>query len=340
MTEADIYDVRCLPYMPLHIERLRKSRSWLRCKRRPELGYYLMNLWMRAWHELPAGSVPDDDDILADAAGCDPLEWEKIKADVLSGWELIGDRFYHPVVVELAAEAAQKITAARMRTQAAREARGKKTKEIQAAPSVTENVTETVTSPEGKGREEKYPPYPPCDPEPMVADAVAPAESVSPPACHAEPTEKPGRLTKAETDAAFARFRKAYPPRKGGQDWPKAGDVFARVVARGVDPDIIVAAAEQFYRIEEGLGHLNTPYVKQARTWMNGRCWEEYAAPPVTNAGRPDGWPARLPDPETCFSAWRRGSWPPTWGFPPGDPDCPLPPAIVSDWQRRRDQAA
>ncbi|MFG1399861.1 DNA methyltransferase [Roseixanthobacter pseudopolyaromaticivorans] len=42
---AEIIDVRCLPYMPLQIERLRKSKAWLRCKRRPELAFYLMNLW-------------------------------------------------------------------------------------------------------------------------------------------------------------------------------------------------------------------------------------------------------------------------------------------------------
>jgi hypothetical protein len=43
------------PYMPLYIQRLQRSKAWLRCKRRPELAFYMVNLWMRAWHEVPAG---------------------------------------------------------------------------------------------------------------------------------------------------------------------------------------------------------------------------------------------------------------------------------------------
>lgn len=97
-------DVRCLPYMPLHIERLRRSKAWLRCKRRPELAFYLMNLWMRAWHEVPAGSIEADDDVLADAAMCSPEEWERIRSDVLHGWEERDGRWHHHVVTELAAE--------------------------------------------------------------------------------------------------------------------------------------------------------------------------------------------------------------------------------------------
>lgn len=119
MTEP--VDVRRLDYMPLYLDRLRRSKTWLRCKRRPELAFYLMNLWMRAYRELPAGSIENDDDVLADAAMCDVAEWDRVKADVLRDWEEIDGRLHHPVVVEVAAEAFSKLRGNQKRTEAARE---------------------------------------------------------------------------------------------------------------------------------------------------------------------------------------------------------------------------
>lgn len=161
MSDAPI-DLRPLPYMPLHIQRLQKSKAWLRCKRRPEMAFYLMNLWMRAWHEVPAGSIEDDDDVLADAAMCPPDEWDAIKAEVLRGWDCGDDgRWHHPVVAELATEAADKMRANRRRTEKARAAKAEdmsQARDDDAADLSSDShvsVTEAVTGHEGKGREEK-----------------------------------------------------------------------------------------------------------------------------------------------------------------------------------------
>ncbi len=87
--------------MPLEVLRLRRSKAWLICKRRPELAFYLINLWTAAWHERPAGSLEHDDDVLADLAMCPPKDWTKVRKDVLRGWVKCSDgRIYHPVVVE------------------------------------------------------------------------------------------------------------------------------------------------------------------------------------------------------------------------------------------------
>ncbi|MGB3536819.1 MAG: DUF1376 domain-containing protein [Mesorhizobium sp.] len=161
MTSEPI-DVRCLPYMPLEIERLRKSKAWLRCKRRPELAFYLVNLWMRAWHEVPAGTIENDDDVLADAAMCSPEQWDQVKDDVLAGWKSKGDRLFHSTVTDIATVAASKLRKNKNRTEAAREALEKK-RQADAESAVTDAVTdiatvaatEIVTSPEGKGRERK-----------------------------------------------------------------------------------------------------------------------------------------------------------------------------------------
>ncbi|WP_042776612.1 DUF1376 domain-containing protein [Sinorhizobium fredii] len=154
-------DVRCLPYMPLQIERLRKSKAWLRCKRKPELAFYMINLWMRAWHEVPAGSIEDDDDVLADAAMASPQEWESLKKEILHGWERRDGRIWHSAVTDIATEGAAKLRKNKNRTSAARQALA----EVR-SPSVTDTVTDAVTTasksvtkivtgPEGKGREGK-----------------------------------------------------------------------------------------------------------------------------------------------------------------------------------------
>ncbi|WP_158255688.1 MULTISPECIES: DUF1376 domain-containing protein [Sinorhizobium] len=155
-------DVRCLPYMPLQIERLRKSKAWLRCKRKPELAFYMMNLWMRAWHEVPAGSIEDDDDVLADAAMASPHEWESLKGEILHGWERRDGRIWHSAVTDIATDGAAKLRKNKNRTSAARQALA----EVRSTPvtdpvtetvptTVAKPVTKTVTGPEGKGREGK-----------------------------------------------------------------------------------------------------------------------------------------------------------------------------------------
>lgn len=172
MTDEAI-DVRCLPYMPLQIEQLRKSKTWLRCRRTPELAFYLVNLWMRAWHEVPAGSIEDDNDVLADAALCSPERWDEVREMVLEGWDRRDGRLWHRTVTDLATEAVGKLRQNRKRTKAAREALEKQRTVSVTAPvtdAVTETVTDlatetvtgavtnTVTDDEGKGREEKETP--------------------------------------------------------------------------------------------------------------------------------------------------------------------------------------
>ncbi|WP_454021294.1 DUF1376 domain-containing protein [Azospirillum sp. Marseille-Q6669] len=154
-------DLSGYDYMPLYVTRLRKSRTWVRCKRRPAHGFYLMNMWTEAFtsHEQ-AGSLPDDDDLLADAAMCPPDEWEAIKADIMSGtgWILCNDgRWYHPVVAEVVIEVWEKSrktkTQTKSATEAAAEARRTKreAKTAEANGTQTDDVTEATSDRNGTG---------------------------------------------------------------------------------------------------------------------------------------------------------------------------------------------
>lgn len=145
-------DLRDFAFMPLEVARLRRSKQWLFARRRPELGFYALNLWMASWHEVPAASLEDDDAVLADAALCSPARWAKIRAEVMRGWILCADgRLYHPVVAEKANEAWLRKRQQRDRTAAARRARA-----INHAISVTESVTGSDSMSESASKRERH----------------------------------------------------------------------------------------------------------------------------------------------------------------------------------------
>lgn len=102
---ADV-DLRDFPRMPFDVARLRRSRAWLLAKKSPELGFYMMNLWMASWHEMPPGSLEDDDEMLMDQAICDSKRWPGVRELVLRNWVKCSDqRLHHRTVADLAMEA-------------------------------------------------------------------------------------------------------------------------------------------------------------------------------------------------------------------------------------------
>jgi len=158
LVEAEV-DLRSYEYMPLDVVRLMRSSTWRKVRRQPELGYWMMNLWVSSWHEVPAASLPDDDDELADFARCEPKVWDKVKAKVLAGWTKCSDgRLYHPVVAEKAVESWAKMNQQRKRTHAAREALKRKLSNAPtetATPPATSPVATSVTEPETASKESK-----------------------------------------------------------------------------------------------------------------------------------------------------------------------------------------
>lgn len=96
--EADLQD---FPFMPLHVARLRDSD--LAAEGSPEGCWYAVLLWAAAWHQLPAGSLPDSEAVLAKLCGLgrDVKTLRKHRDDALRGWVVCDDgRLYHPVVAE------------------------------------------------------------------------------------------------------------------------------------------------------------------------------------------------------------------------------------------------
>lgn len=99
-------DLRDFPRMMLDIPRLRGSEF----DATPDDGAWRagVNLWLTAWHQVPAASVSTEDAALAKGAGLgrDLRTWGKVKPGALRGWLACADgRYYHPVVAEMALEA-------------------------------------------------------------------------------------------------------------------------------------------------------------------------------------------------------------------------------------------
>ncbi len=82
-------------------------------------------------------------------------------------------------------------------------------------------------------------------------------------------------LSAEEVSNAFERFRGAYPKRLGSNPWQVAKKSFEKALKEATVETLLdairVYAAEQ-----RTLGHINTPYVCQASTWLNQKRWKDY----------------------------------------------------------------
>ena len=102
LTPADC-DLRGFQFMPMDTIRLLDSDLFA-LSTGDEFKAALA-LWCKAWAQIPAGSLPSDDRILAHLSGAGTA-WRKVKAMALRNWIACSDgRLYHPVVAEKALEA-------------------------------------------------------------------------------------------------------------------------------------------------------------------------------------------------------------------------------------------
>lgn len=114
-------DLQDFAFMPLHVARLRDSD--LAGEGDPAGCWYAVLLWCAAWHQLPAGSLPDNDAVLARLCGLgrDLRSFRKHRGDALRGFVRCSDgRLYHPVVAEQVIASWQKKLEQRWRSECAR----------------------------------------------------------------------------------------------------------------------------------------------------------------------------------------------------------------------------
>lgn len=154
LVPADV-DLRDFPFVQIDVARLFNSQFHARATDTEWRAG--VTLWLKAAHQVPAGSLPDDDIALARLAelGRDLKTWRKIKEMALYGWIKCSDGLlYHPVVAEKALHAWGKKQAQRQRTEAARNARLQRQSQNTGqtmSQTGTASVTEPVTGSKYKG---------------------------------------------------------------------------------------------------------------------------------------------------------------------------------------------
>ncbi|WP_207796603.1 DUF1376 domain-containing protein [Sphingomonas oleivorans] len=151
MTPADC-DLRGMAFMPLDVVRLVDSD--LMALASGEAFKAAVTLWCKAWLQIPAASLPNDDRVLAHLSGLGS-RWKRLKPMALHGFILCGDdRWYHPVIAEKAIEAfGRRGRFTEKRTQD--RARLRNWRARKRAPDAEEEAEETRFAGEDETREER-----------------------------------------------------------------------------------------------------------------------------------------------------------------------------------------
>jgi hypothetical protein len=257
--ECDLHDY---PWMPLDVTRLRASETWVLGNAEEKLA--ALSLWMSAWHQIPAGSLPDNDRMLAHLSDAGTA-WKKVRAHAMRGWVKCSDgRLYHPVVCEKALESWKMKQAQRSRTEAARQAKAARKANTTDAPQistqtlltdtvtkpVTISVTETVTGSTGQDR------------------TIRKKEKEQPPvSLPREPTAEPLAAGRLEVEGA-ALWQKVT------GDSSRASAIFLKNIAEDLPPNLHSRAMDVLRQAQNV--HFDNPK-KQFYRWF---CEQIYPEPP------------------------------------------------------------
>lgn len=102
LTPADC-DLRDFQFMPMDVRRLLTSETWVMGTGDERAAS--MTLWLESWQQVPAGSIPKADRMLAHLSQAG-AKWGRVKDHVLRNWvEAADGRLYHAVVAEKVLEA-------------------------------------------------------------------------------------------------------------------------------------------------------------------------------------------------------------------------------------------
>ena len=216
-----------------------------------------MGLWARAWSQSPAGSLPDDERILAAFSGAGG-KWKKVKTVALRGFVKCSDgRLYHKVLCEEVLRAAQLKRDRRDRTAKATEAR-KKGRDDQRDDMFCDNrddqrdVDRNVHQEKGREEEEKKNPNPPPSVSPSGRGGAKVLDSPKPP----------------PPDPAAATLRQGIVAVFADAGSPNIPDTSRAVVwiSQGLDPALCLAVISEAVKKRPDINNLSyfEPAIRRA----------------------------------------------------------------------------
>lgn len=253
----------------LDYEQIEQSSTWdLAAQASPELRPWLLMMWLVSWKQVPCGSFPADEVVIAAKIGMPAKTWAKHRDLLLRGWTVADDgRIYHEtisarVAAMLKAKESERQRKAdyRARKDAERAGTGggKESEGRSGPPAVPKLSHGTADGPArtGRGRDDtgtgtneyKYPPTPQRG-----------EGSVSPKATRPPADEPPG----------FEAFWSAYPRKVGKAAAVKA---FAKVApSEELLRGMLGAVAEQ--RQSTQWLKDDGQFVPYPATWLNQQRW-------------------------------------------------------------------
>ncbi|RYD83117.1 MAG: DUF1376 domain-containing protein [Verrucomicrobiaceae bacterium] len=281
-------DLTMFNYMPLHIDRLLQSSLFVKAS--PEAFRAAIALMCVAWHRVPAGSLPDDDQRLAAMAGLGTSKtsvtaWRRLRRDALRGWYSADDgNLYHPLLAEVVntslnvkrSKAKQRLqgnerqrrhaerlrpttVADRSDTQCGEEGRAVKHHDASADASGPSPMTRQLTSQKGFELEEVRGGIGSDERHEAIAASVR--------------DDVPRSQKAAEYTPEFEEFFQTYPKGVGKLEcFPLYSQAVAHLGANGV---AILLDGARRYRARCITTGTPDRFIKAPKTWLLGRCWEE-----------------------------------------------------------------
>jgi hypothetical protein len=294
-------DLREFGWMPLDVLRLRDSD--LAVLASGDAFRAAVMLWCAAWHQVPAGSLPSDNRLLANLAGYgrDLDGWASVKADAMRGFvECADGRLYHPTVCEKAIEADDQRKRQRKRTEAATAARRNEKRDD------NRNVDRDVAhkSINDDARNEVH--------------LTLPDLTV--------PKSKKAAKPQPSSSEDFENFKRDYPRREGGYGWKAAERKYLALVKTGVDPKRIADALRRLTGEMRKLQRIGTQFVPMPQKWLNSEDFTEIAAMSFIEQPEELNWDAVL------VAYKKTGHWSRFAGNDPSSPNCRCPPEILAKY--------
>lgn len=112
----------------------------------------------------------------------------------------------------------------------------------------------------------------------------------------------PSKPKTAETPEGFEDFWELYPQREGDRDRKGAVKAF-RAARKRIDLKTLLDGARAYAAFCVEKGKVGTPYVKQARSWLNADGWTEQLQKPSSQAPAQTAIPILVDTPE--WNAWK-----------------------------------
>lgn len=322
-------DVRNLDGFMLNVEKLMASELWAIST--GEEFKAALALWCRAWKQVPAASLPNDERVLMAFSGAG-ARWKKVRDVALRGFVLCSDgRLYHPV---LAADAIRAAKARQQRRDAINARYGKGTeRDDPKPPTHHDKPTAVATAVDGPEARDFY----------QRRDGTETGRKKEKIVVDDDEARARAKFDLAAATERVIAAAGADPSKQAG--WMMASVSVGKWLARGADLELDILPTIGAVAVSrEGRGPPNSPsYFDRAIVEAMGNRLKplpDVLPSKPRNGNRPQ--PVDTLDVETARWKARVTGWVKSriwreadWGPPPDDPDCWAPAVLLVDLHQR-----